>query len=234
MPRRDASLDALLDLDGQIFVVDPVARHWVKFVVRRVPVSAGKPHGLDYSLTLHDASGKRLVGYDNAHPVSSGRGGAAGGFLARRRCRAEGERHHPMKTLPMKTLPMKTLKVGIASYEDMKARTMAIAKGELRPGRDEPKVWFSSAESFGKILSNKNRALLSTIAHARPGSLGELEALTGRKKSNLSRTLKTLESFDLVRLKRGERGRLIPEVPYDEISLVVPLVSHPGKEPKAA
>ncbi len=74
MPRRDASLDALLDLDGQIFVVDPVARHWVKFVVRRVPVSAEKPHGLDYSLTLHDASGKRLVGYDNAHSVSSGRG----------------------------------------------------------------------------------------------------------------------------------------------------------------
>ena len=134
----------------------------------------------------------------------------------------------------MKTLPRKTLKVGIASYEDMKTRTMAIAKGEHRPGRDEPKVWFSSAESFGKILSNKNRALLSTIAHARPGSLGELEALTGRKKSNLSRTLKTLESFGLVRLKRGERGRLIPELPYDEISLVVPLVSHPGKEPRAA
>ncbi len=129
---------------------------------------------------------------------------------------------------------MKTLKVGIASYEDMKARTMAIAKGERRPGRDEPKVWFSSAESFAKILSNKNRALLSTIAIARPGSLGELEALTGRRKSNLSRTLKTLESYGLVRLKRGERGRLIPEVPYDEISLVVPLVSDPGKEPKAA
>ncbi len=129
---------------------------------------------------------------------------------------------------------MKTLKVGIASYEDMKARTMAIAKGELRPGRDEPKVWFSSAESFAKILSNKNRALLSTIAIARPGSLGELEALTGRRKSNLSRTLKTLESYGLVRLKRGERGRLIPEVPYDEITLVVPLVSDPGKEPKAA
>ena len=73
-PRRDASLDALLDLDGQILVVDPVARHWVKFVVRRVPVSAEKPHGLDYSLTLHDASGRRLVGYDNAHAVSRARG----------------------------------------------------------------------------------------------------------------------------------------------------------------
>ncbi len=87
MPRRDAGLDALLDLDGQIFVVDLVARHWVKFVARRVPVTAGKPHGLDYSLSLHDASGKRLVGYDNAHPVSSGRGRSVRSFDHRHRRR---------------------------------------------------------------------------------------------------------------------------------------------------
>ena len=28
---------------------------------------------------------------------------------------------------------MKTLHIGIASYEDMKARTLAIARGELKP-----------------------------------------------------------------------------------------------------
>jgi hypothetical protein len=28
-----------------------------------------KPHGLDYSLTLHGRDGGRLVGFDNAHPV---------------------------------------------------------------------------------------------------------------------------------------------------------------------
>ena len=28
---------------------------------------------------------------------------------------------------------MKTLKIGIASYDEMKARTMAIARGEIRP-----------------------------------------------------------------------------------------------------
>ena len=67
--RRDLGLDALLELDGQVLVVDPQAGHWVKFAVRRVPVTPQKPHGLDYSLTLHDRSGRRLVGYDNAHPV---------------------------------------------------------------------------------------------------------------------------------------------------------------------
>lgn len=71
--RRDLGLDALLDLDGQVLVVDPKGGHWVKFVVRRVPVSAERPHGLDYSLTLHDRSGQRLVGYDNAHAASLGR-----------------------------------------------------------------------------------------------------------------------------------------------------------------
>ncbi len=71
--KRDPGLDALLELDGQVLVVDPDRGHWVKFVARRVPVTPEKPHGLDYSLTLHDRSGQRLVGYDNAHPVSSER-----------------------------------------------------------------------------------------------------------------------------------------------------------------
>jgi hypothetical protein len=39
-------------------------------VVTRVPVSPEKPHGLDYSLTLHGPDGERLVGFDNAHPVT--------------------------------------------------------------------------------------------------------------------------------------------------------------------
>ena len=68
-PARDRSLDALLDLDGEVLVVDPEGRHWVKFVVKRVPVSAEKPHGLDYSLTLHGPDSERLVGFDNAHAV---------------------------------------------------------------------------------------------------------------------------------------------------------------------
>ena len=45
---------------------------------------------------------------------------------------------------------MKTLKVGIASYEQMKARTLAIAKGDLKPKAGDPKVWFTSPESFAK------------------------------------------------------------------------------------
>jgi len=66
---RDPSLDLALDLHGQVLVVDPRGGYCVKFVVTRFPVSPEKPHGLDYSLTLHGPSGERLVGFDNALPV---------------------------------------------------------------------------------------------------------------------------------------------------------------------
>ena len=43
---------------------------------------------------------------------------------------------------------MKTLRIGIAPFADMKARTLAIARGEMKPGADEPKLWFTSIESL--------------------------------------------------------------------------------------
>lgn len=66
----DRTLDALLDLDGTVFVVDPETGHWVKFVVLGVPISPERPHGIGYSLTLHGPNGERLVGFDNAHPAA--------------------------------------------------------------------------------------------------------------------------------------------------------------------
>ena len=78
---RDPGLEALLELDGQVLVVDPAGNHWVKFSVTRVPATAERPHGLDYALTLHGPDGERLVGFDNAHGVrrQAGPGGKATG-----------------------------------------------------------------------------------------------------------------------------------------------------------
>ncbi len=87
---RDPGLDALLALDGEVFVADADGKYWVRFVARRVPASAERPHGLSYSLTLHDEIGERLVGFDNAHapPRRKGRGG-----------RAERDHRHRLKTV---------------------------------------------------------------------------------------------------------------------------------------
>lgn len=73
---RDRSLDTLLDLNGEVIVVGD-GPYWTKFVVRRVPVSKERPHGLHYSLTLHDGDGERVLGFDNAHAVQEGSGPGA-------------------------------------------------------------------------------------------------------------------------------------------------------------
>jgi Family of unknown function (DUF6516) len=73
----DSGLDALLPLDGEVFFIDPQGNHWVKFEIKRVVASAERPHGLRYSLTLHAKDGARLVGFDNAHPVTTGSGPGA-------------------------------------------------------------------------------------------------------------------------------------------------------------
>jgi len=107
----------------------------------------------------------------------------------------------------------------------MKARTMAVARGERRIAADEPKVWFTSTEAFAKLLSAGNRELLRVIAEQKPRSLDELARITGKAKSNLSRTLRTMEGYGLVRLERGERGRIIPSFLHDRVEWALPLIS---------
>jgi predicted transcriptional regulator len=124
------------------------------------------------------------------------------------------------------------LKIGIASYDEMKVRTLLIARGERRVVAGEPKVWFTSTESFATVLSAGNRDLLRVIAEEAPASLDELAQLTGRKKSNLSRTLKTMAGYGLVRLERGIRGRIAPKVAHDRVELELPLTGPKGVAPK--
>ena len=123
---------------------------------------------------------------------------------------------------------MTTLKVGIAGYDEMKARTMRIAKGEEKPAADDPKVWFTSMESFAQLLSSGNRELLRVIDEQSPGSLEELAQLTGRATPNVSRTLKKMESFGLVRMEKGEGRKLTPRVIHDRVELDLPLTERAG------
>ena len=120
---------------------------------------------------------------------------------------------------------MNTLHIGIATYEEMKARTLAIARGELKPQQGEPTVWFTSVESVAKILSRRNQELLDLISKQKPESLAQLEELSGRAKSNLSRTLRTMERYGLVELVNGDNGRIVPKVRYDRITLDMAVVS---------
>lgn len=108
-------------------------------------------------------------------------------------------------------MKMKTIRVGIMSLDEYKKRTIAIARGEYKIKKDEPKVWFESIKSMAQILSNENQAMLKVILENHPQSLKELETLTGRAKSNLSRTLKTLERYGIVELHK-KNNTLVPKV----------------------
>lgn len=67
MSRADPSLETLLDLDGSI--LEQERGYWIKVEAKRVEASEGIPHGIRYSLTLHNKFGTRVLGYDNAHAV---------------------------------------------------------------------------------------------------------------------------------------------------------------------
>ncbi|HEV2524270.1 MAG TPA: helix-turn-helix domain-containing protein [Gammaproteobacteria bacterium] len=109
------------------------------------------------------------------------------------------------------------LKVGIAPFEEIKKRTLAIARGEYKPGKNEPKVWFSSMESLAQVLSSKNKLLLEIIVQAKPESVTELAKISGRHKSNLSRTLKTLANYGMVKLAHLKNGKIKPRVQFKTV-----------------
>jgi predicted transcriptional regulator len=114
---------------------------------------------------------------------------------------------------------MTTLKVGIATLDQYKKRTLAIARGEYTPAPDEPKVWFQSLETMSQVLSDKNRALLALIVKTQPQSLHELAERSGRAQSNLSRTLKTMERYGLVHFEQGPGRQIAPRVNYSGVEL---------------
>lgn len=101
---------------------------------------------------------------------------------------------------------MKVIKIGIASQEKIRERVLAIAKGERKPKASDPKIWFTSMRSLSQVLSDENRALLDLIRTSRPSSISELANMTGRKQGNLSRTLKTMSQYGLVKMEKNARS----------------------------
>jgi predicted transcriptional regulator len=90
--------------------------------------------------------------------------------------------------------------------DKIRMRVLAIARGEYKPRKNEPKVWFPSMKSVAEVLSDNNRALLRMIAEIQPESLSELAVAAGRQPGNVSRTLKTMEHYGFVELKKENKS----------------------------
>ena len=78
--RSDPAIDTLLNLHGEI--IDQGGGYWMKIEAWRVDATEEIPHGIRYSLTLHDPCGKRILGYDNAHLVKPKKFKYAGRIMA--------------------------------------------------------------------------------------------------------------------------------------------------------
>lgn len=125
---------------------------------------------------------------------------------------------------------MNRLNIGIASYEEMKRWTLDVAAGRVKPDPDGPKLWFTSLKAAANLFTEENRQLLKIIAEQHPQSIAELERFSHRKASNLSRTLRKLEQYGLVRLVEGEtahtRGKkpVRPELLVDSVNVSLNLL----------
>jgi hypothetical protein len=67
LDHNELGLDTLLDLDGEVFAMGN--GFWVKFNACRTSINEHIPHGIKYSLTLHDRYNRRIIGYDNSHGI---------------------------------------------------------------------------------------------------------------------------------------------------------------------
>jgi len=109
------------------------------------------------------------------------------------------------------------------TFEEFKALTLAVARGERTIDPNEPKIWieardsaadeetavqFTSLEAGAKLLSAKNRELLRLIVTREPQSVTELATMAHRAPQNVQRTLNRLSAAGIVRLSRGE-GRAV-------------------------
>ena len=125
---------------------------------------------------------------------------------------------------------MKTLRVEIAGSSHVTTRARTPDGHDVANPEDEPTIRLSSIKSLAKFLSRRNRNLLALIARDRPSSITELAELTGRHKSDLSRTLNEMSRHGLVELVRGPRGTLRPRLRWNRVRVDIPLM---GTRPQA-
>lgn len=65
----DHTLQNLLELDGERIIIDESLGLWVKFEIIKTRT---RQQGIKYSLTLHDNSNNRILGFDNSHEIKYG------------------------------------------------------------------------------------------------------------------------------------------------------------------
>ena len=108
------------------------------------------------------------------------------------------------------------LHIGIASKEYIHKRMLAIAKGEIKQQPNDPRVWFTSYEALARVFSRQNMMLIELLRERDLESVTELARKVGKQKTNVLRSLKLLENFEVIEFEEGEGGRRAPRLKYDD------------------
>jgi predicted transcriptional regulator len=95
-----------------------------------------------------------------------------------------------------------------------------------RPKKGEifAQVFVSNEDEFNSVYTSTNRELLNWIRSNEPESVYELAKALGKDASNLTKTLRALARFSLVRLEEGQAARktLRPFVDWDVLEVRFP------------
>ena len=102
---------------------------------------------------------------------------------------------------------MKTLKIGIAGYDRMKARTVAIARGEHTPASGDPTVWFTSIESFyGELCEGALATQSRASGDDCPGEAGLAHRAGGACRAKQVEPVADVEDDGALRAGGAEEG----------------------------
>ena len=112
----------------------------------------------------------------------------------------------------------KVLKVRIATVQEQRAQSLAIAAGTRHRGDDKPNVWFPSVSAMARVLSDENMALLKAIRELRPNSMDALAQVVGKHAPNVSRSLDAMAAHGLVEFVRNGRA-VIPQTTFEHLSV---------------
>ena len=112
----------------------------------------------------------------------------------------------------------KVLKVGIATVQERRARSLAIAAGTRQRGDDEPHVWFPSVSAMARVLSDENMALLKAVREQRPDSMDTVAQVVGKHAPSVSRSLHAMAAYGLVEfVKNGPT--VTPQATFEHLSV---------------
>ena len=113
------------------------------------------------------------------------------------------------------------LRIGIASKDYIHKRMLATAKGQVKLEPGDPRVWFTSFEALARVFSRQNLMLIEILREKDVASVTELAKEIGREKTNVLRSLKILEGFEIIEYEEGEGGRKAPRLKYDDFQSVL-------------